>query len=604
MKKFIAVFMAVFIIVISVPSFSCLAFDLPVNGFVTYESIQGYDWGYDLDSWNGGVEGSGAKLSAFFNPDVIFSSTNSQLLNSGIFNHLDDIPVDLTNKTYIIRLNGLNDAGSSGDIQIVVLPDGYEFVSLVTDGGNFTTVPTPSRVSYYIACQGRLSLEAQLYNYNSARKTWSVGSTLSSTYSSTKDISIFYVSHVAIMSSDLVCYSKDYANWLESYENNSGDWVSGNIDNVDFLDRIFNSDYDGLKFNFVNLPFYNGSEIIVPDTSVVESNLNHLYLSNFDAGYCKPYHMQELYRAGGGYLYFTYDFDSWINSHSDDYQLQVITQLNVDGIATTYNSLWPLDLQGCMVLPFNRLASSYQWGDENILFIEYEDESLFSNYNKGYVYAINYLKYVDPNTQKGIRSMGNGRTRSFISASGSTHRLLGDDPAEENYFSGQSNHTQFLMSVTVRMVDTVSGDVSGSFTKTFNLLNGVSTVSNNQIRDNTNPYEPTSDDLYFPIQDSGGGYGYGGGNNQLVNFQFPSDIELFIDNGFKQFLSWYETSADTAYATNRFWSSMGIFEGNPATALYEEYFGFLPDDFKTLILSCAGIGIVGGAFCILRRRLH
>lgn len=372
----------------------------------------------------------------------------------------------------------------------------------------------------------------------------------------------------------------------------------------------FEQQYDYVDHGLVNfyvegLPFYDGEKIVDPDdSSVSESNNNHLYLSNFDAGYCKPYHMEELYRAGGGYLYFTYDFDSWINSHSDDYQLQVITQLNVDGTATTYNSVWPLDLQGCLVLPFNRLASSYQWSDENILFIEYEDESLFSNYNRGYVYAINYLKYVDPNTQKGIRSMGNGRTRSFVSSNGSTHRLIGDDPAEENYFSGNSNHTQFLMSVTVRMVDNVSGDVSGSFTKTFNLLNGVSTVSNNQIRDNTNPYEPTSDDLYFPIQDSGGGYGYGGGNNQLVNFQFPSDIELFIDNGFKQFLVWYETSADTAYATNRFWSSMGIFEGNPASELYKEYFGFLPDDFKTLIFSCAGIGIVGGAFCILRRRLH
>lgn len=382
-------------------------------------------------------------------------------------------------------------------------------------------------------------------------------------------------------------------------------------DNVDPVSNICKKYLEGNSDNFTNyfteyVPYYDGNDIIIPDQpddSVLETNSNHLYLSNFDAGYCKPYHMQELYRAGGGYLYFTYDFDSWINSHSDDYQLQVITQLNVDGSAATYNSLWPLDLQGCLVLPFNRIASSYQWSDENILFIEYEDEALFSNYNKGYVYAINYLKYVDPNTQKGIRSMGNGRTRTFISSGGSTHRLLGDDPGEENYFSGNSNHTQFLMSVTVRMVDNVSGEVSGSFTKTFNLLNGVSTVSNNQIRDNTNPYEPTSDDLYFPIQDSGGGYGYGG-NNQLVNFQFPSDIELFIDNGFKQFLSWYETSADTAYATNRFWSSMGIFEGNPATDLYKEYFGFLPDDFKTLIFSCAGIGIVGGAFCILRRRLH
>lgn len=594
--------MVAFIIVFSFPSVPCFASDLPFNGFVTYESIQGYDWGYDLDSWNGGVEGSGAKLSAFFNPDAIFYVTNEQISTTGIFNHLNDLPVDLNGRTFIVSCNGLNSSGTSGNIDLFVFPDGYDYVACCSDGGDYGTEPASSRVQFGFACKASQSLNVEYYSYNASNKTWFTNNNRQGSYSSSLGICTFSsLGKPFIMSSDFYCYSKDYKNWLDSYKN--GDtWVSPHYTNNEFFDAILNRDYDGLKWNYSQLPFYNGSEIIVPDTSVVESNDNHLTLSNFNIQFCKPFDLNDIYsRAGGGYAAFTYDFDSWVNAHSSDYELNIITQIDVDGQSYTYPNVSSLDVSGVLVLPFSGLAPSYQWSNENLLFVEYPNK-LFGNYKLGYIYSLTYQNYVS-NAQ---RFLGSGRSNRLFFKGHNLQQDFDDIVSSqiEQLFTNVT-HSNFKISFTVTMVDTVSGERSGSFVKTFDLLNGVYNVTSNTIQDNQNPFEYSDESPFLPIEDSGGGYGLSTNNqNQLVNFQFPSDIELFIDNGFKQFLAWYETSGDTAYVTNRFWSSMGIFEENPAIPLYRTYFGFLPEDFKAIIFGCAGIGIIGGAFCILRRRLH
>lgn len=578
-KKLVITMSIVISIVLCFPSIQVMADNSEVLGFYTSDSVNGFFTG----TFNNFDRSVGAS--------DFYKLTNNDITTSDIeaFNNLEVTNVSDPNYcSFLVR------DGNSwyyylmqfNTTENMIVYNNNTFLFLCPYGNDYNL---QINFRYYIYQNGSWSAPAGLSCANTSTFRYfqipanSASSTLSLLYTHNID----FVSDIGEYSGSSSGISRFTDIWTEVYSNSNS--------------------FGYTNYCPSNLPFWDGSNIIDPVSPVGESNSNHLYLNDFNIGFCKPYHMENLYSAGGGYCYFTYNFDSWVNSHSSDYEFQIITQLNVDGNTTTYNSIYGLDLQGCTVLPFKGLATGYNWNRENVLFVEYEDDILFNNYNKGYVYCIGYDKYIQPSVQNTLfrgGSTGGRSTRTFVTSNGATHRLIGDNlSSEENYFNGESSHTQFLFTITVHLVDKVSGDVSGSFVKTFNLLTGVSNVTSNSIRDNTNPYQVSNDELELPVIDSGGGYGYGG-NNQLVNFQFPSDIELFIDNGFKQFLSWYETSADTAYATNRFWSSMGIFEGNPATELYSEYFGFLPDDFKTLILSCAGIGIVGGAFCILRRRLH
>lgn len=378
-----------------------------------------------------------------------------------------------------------------------------------------------------------------------------------------------------------------------------------------FANICLNSLYTGVANTVTDfimdgyVPYFNGTEVIVPDIPTEdtdESNLNHLYLTNFDAGFCKPYHNEDLWRSGGGYMYLKYNFDSWINSHISDYNLQIITQLDVDGTTTTYPTVRNLDAQGVSVFSFKEMASSFAWNDQNMLFLEYPD-SLFGNYNIGYVYSLSSSQFIQ--TGFGPRAMGSGgRNRLFYSRSGSTRQLSGNETNEqiEEIFTG-SSHSQFKISVIVRLVDVSTLEVSGSYVETFDLISGVSTVSNDQIRDNSNPYVP-SDSVYLPVDNSEGGY-LVSGSGDVVNVynMTPSEIKLTIDNGLEKFINWYNTSSEVGTTVNSFWASFGIFKNNPATELYTEYFGFLPSGFKTILLGAATIGIVGGVFSMLRRKL-
>lgn len=114
-------------------------------------------------------------------------------------------------------------------------------------------------------------------------------------------------------------------------------------------------------FNHGNILYWNGDEYVDAGGTedIGETNENHLYLTNFDIGFCKPYHNEDLYRAGGGYVYLKYNFDSWVNSHISDYNLQIITELNVNGNITSYPTVRNLDAQGISVFSFKEMASSF-----------------------------------------------------------------------------------------------------------------------------------------------------------------------------------------------------------------------------------------------------
>lgn len=447
------------------------------------------------------------------------------------------------------------------------------------------------------------------YVYNSSQNSFNISSWSNTDYNGTKFV---------FSGNSLYCFAFKGENYAISLAeiNSSGvlnnylsgnSIIAGNQDPIykNVLSRLNVSDY----FNYLqsDMPYYNGTEVIDPAAQTVENNTNHLYLTGCDAGFTKPLSLNNLNSSGGGYVYFTYNFDDWINNHSGDYTLQCNSTFYINNSSTGTIVRRNLDISGVSIFALSELGDFVDWQNLNTTFMGFPNQILTGNYIKGYVYSLTYNQFgilQERYAKAGAHTVGYWVVKFANMLPGV--KITENNVSYQEYFNSVAP-SRFDLKVSFKIIDNVSGEESGTYTKTFNMLTGVSNVDSNSIQDNNNPYDPVnSDDIQLPsIEDNNNGYLIEtGDNNQIVNLTTPDNIKLFIDNGFQNFLSWYESSGDTAYVSNRFWSNMGIFEGNPATELYETYFGFLPEDFKSIILGCAGIGIVGGAFCILRRRLH
>lgn len=388
-------------------------------------------------------------------------------------------------------------------------------------------------------------------------------------------------------------------------DSNVGSQITNNFGALNLFDSLCTDYLDG---GFSS--YFDGNGVVTPerpDDVVIEDNTNHLFLTNFDTGFCKPYSLNDLYRAGGGYAYFSYNFDSWVNSHSSQYELHVQTTLNVDNTEYIYNTVKGLDLQGLNVFSLKELASSYPWEYENMLFVEYPDV-LFNNYNRGYLYSMTYTNAFGSNSTNFVSralSSGGRSNRLFYSSNGSTRQLISSqpDPNIENIWVGEER-TKFLITFDIVLYDLVSQESSDHFTETHNLITGTSTVSSNGISDNKNPFENyNGDDPYLPIDDSGGGYSVNQSYGYVNNINIPSNYTVTYRDGVNTFIDWYNKDPSSTGIMNSFWGMMGVFRDNPATDIYEDYWGFLPSGFKNLVLACASLGIIGFAATVLRKRM-
>ena len=88
-----------------------------------------------------------------------------------------------------------------------------------------------------------------------------------------------------------------------------------------------------------------------------------------------------------------------------------------------------------------------------------------------------------------------------------------------------------------------------------------------------------------------GGTGYGG--NATANVQFESGIKGLTDRFLEE-----EGKEDWSKS---WWSVFGTFKENPASGLYSEYFGWLPEEFMKFLLSIASVVFLVGAARFIRR---
>lgn len=626
MKKVSSVLISVFLILLSIPSVRSRADGGSIFRAITSDIFED-QYGSEALGW---VSPQFSRSESYFDD---FTSTDYDFLNDP-----SNYPFDITSDRVIYAFGGFNAA--KGNMQIVALDfsdisgDLYSVftnVNGITVASSNTAEQVPSATGFYLnyspyshsfiqsstfELSGTRGMNAHIVrtfvqndpNPNPDGKQKASVESLNELYTF-YNYSSSYLSYMFYTNCQHYYSSNQFWDTYVATDSTVGSQISNNFGALNLFDSLCTDYLDG---GFSS--YFDGNGVVTPDRPddvVVENNTNHLYLKNVNAGFCKPKSMKNLAGVGGGYVYISYDFDDWINYHNSSYDFQITSDFNIDDIHSGTIIRQPLDLQGVTVLPFNDLATLTNWSNENIIFVESNDQIL-STYNLGYVYSMPYIKFSqNRNVIQGNMTPWVYLT-TFDSGENDEH-IMGWDlssdftSAIQNLFVSQINHTKFTLTITCKLIDKVSGEESGTFSKTFNLLNGVQNTTSKTIEDNQNPFENSDDDVQLPIDDTGGGYnsiGYGAGNNnQIVNFTTPSDIRLYIDNGLKDFLNWYNTDPSTSEVSNGFWSSFGIFRNNPAVDLYEDYWGFLPSGFKNIILGCATIAIVGGVFALLRKKL-
>lgn len=625
-KKISCIVLSFLIVLLSVPSIRSRADGVSIFRAITSDIFED-QYGSEALSW---VSPQFSRSESYFDD---FSSTDFDFLNDPT-----NYPFDITSDRVIYSFGGFNAA--KGNMQIVALDfseisgDLYSVftnVNGITVASNNTAEQVPSATGYYLnyspyshsfiqsttfELSGTRALNAHIVptfvqndpNPDPNGKQKASVESLNELYTF-YNYSSGYLSYMFYTNCQHYYSSNQFWDSYVATDATVGSQISNNFGALNLFDSLCTDYLDG---GFSS--YFDGNGIVTPerpDDVVIEDNTNHLFLRNVNSGFCKPANMNNLSSVGGGYLYVSYDFDDWIQYHNSSYDFQLTSDFNIDG--THYGGIirQPLDLQGVSIYPFNDLGSLVNWSGENLVFFQ-SNEQLLSNYYKGYVYSMPYSKFILNRDKIVEGSNGSGATNlifltSFLAESVSGYNITNLSGTNlENLFVSQVEHNIFTLTITCKLIDKISGEESGTFVKTFNLLNGVTNTSDKSIEDNRNPFENSVDDVNYPIDNIGGGYNnypYYGSNNNINNINIPSNYTVTYRDGVNSFIDFYNKDPSTTGIMNSFWGLMGVFRGNPATDIYEDYWGFLPSSFKNIVLACASLGIIGFAATVLRKRL-
>lgn len=124
---------------------------------------------------------------------------------------------------------------------------------------------------------------------------------------------------------------------------------------------------------------------------------------------------------------------------------------------------------------------------------------------------------------------------------------------------------------------------------------GTTTPNQNQFL--TPQYDQNGNLIYVVVN---GDPSSGGQANNGIHGSGNSYVNITLDGGVKELL----TRLDTWHADNwnkSWWSVFGTFTENPASALYREYFGWLPEEFISFFTKIVAVVCVIGAAKFIRR---
>lgn len=370
-------------------------------------------------------------------------------------------------------------------------------------------------------------------------------------------------------------------------------------------------------FNHGNILYYNGEDFIDGGAGdlVEESNENHMYFQRCNFGFAEPSNVNHFGSFGGAYFYVDYSVDNWVRDHISDYQIKFHAEVYVGTDHYSFTKRYEIDPDNYITVPFSLFDGWSNPGFSTLI----TNRKIDNNFLKTYLYSVapsSYTSFYNSVSTGSFNSSVSSALQQMLNnysdeaglltyTNNSFTRVINSSVLTNEFIDSVFYNNTFQFNVSAVLIDT-SGNESGVVSRSFDIVRGSDTATDNSGLVNDNPYESDTDEEdYLPYVPSGSDLVSSTGSGSYIqnNIQIPSDYTVTYRDGVDSFIDFYNKDTEVSGIQNTFWGSLGIFKGNPATDLYEEYWGFLPDGFKSVIIGCASIGIIGAAATILRKRM-
>lgn len=622
-KKFIAVICAALIICLSVPSVPVLAYDNFKVG--TYETL------------NSLIEDP-ENTTLIYNIDTSFFSSWTQEDYSSFFD-LSSMPFDCFNNNSLWILGTGNSQGNLTIWCMDLTSVGEPEWSCYTQGSGF------SIAAFYASNPGVSSVPIHIYIYNNISNSWTnySNSTISllseqirSYYSdngllvpdtsATRPYTYSYQWSAGVTTPFLWgniehVYSFNYFNHYNSTLYSNINVIANNFPSFMYANSHENKQGMFDFFQGGNVLYWNGEEYIEPDTgSGEESNANHMYFQRCNFGFCEPSNVNQFSSFGGAYFYIDYGLDNWVMDHISDYQIRFHAEASVGSTNYSFTKRYEVDPDNYITVPFSLFDGWVNPGFSAYVTNRRIDNTFLksqlycvvpSNFEQFYTAIANgyYSDSVSSTLQSLMNSGGTGSSGVLLYtgllSGASITKVVKQADINQNFINELFYSNNFKFRVSATLIDK-DGNESGLVSREFDIVRGSDTATDNSGLTNENPYESdddTSDQLPYIPDNETGSLVHNGASGFVNNINIPNDYTVTYRDGVNDFIDWFNKDPEVTGIQNSFWGAMGVFKGNPANELYSDYFGFLPDGFKSIIYGCAGIGIIGGAATVLRKRL-
>lgn len=300
-KKIAIILSFALCIVFCLPSVPVLAFNSEIPGVCSYEAVSDYDFGLPLDSWSGGVEGSGDALSHFVKPSDCFPYVNSQIDERGVFTALSKLnTLEINLDDYYYALGG-NYGPNIAAMSLFLIPKSGQYIndSICGGYGTYNGSSTGSGANSFglVMSANNVPSDVTSIPIDFYTISWSGGSNWGNWIKTTSSFgrrsvdnlnSIFYFLFPSgygqsynLMFSNIDFFFLSYGTWKSAQKNeSSGNYTYTTFDLPTFCNKHFGITDEYPKgttgwFNLTQCPYYNGSEIVEPSAGFDDTVTNN-----------------------------------------------------------------------------------------------------------------------------------------------------------------------------------------------------------------------------------------------------------------------------------------------------------------------------------------
>lgn len=632
MKKVSAILISVFLVIMSVPSISSRADGGSIFRAITSDIFED-QYGSEALGW---VSPQFSRSESYFDD---FSAQDYSFLNDA-----SNYPVDPTSDRVVYSFGGFNAA--KGNMQIVLLDFSevsgdlttvFTNVNGITVAVNDTSVQSPSITGYYLnyspyshsfiqnstfTVTGSIASAAHLVlafpqgddpNPDQSGKQRVAVESLNDNYTF-YNYSSSYLSYMFYTNCAHYFTSNQFWDSYTSTDSTVASQISNNFGALNLFSSMCTDYLDG---GFSS--YFDGVGVVTPDRPTnEETNANHMYFNSCEVGFCEPSGVNNFSTFGGAYFYTKYSVDQWVKDHINDYDLYFSATAFVGSRQYNGSVQVSLDPDGCISIPFSDIFTTDGGVISNGFVAATTNKLIEQRFYKTFLYSVSgdnleplldkFNNVSNNNLQSAwdqLLDISYGNWLLTYNATGMT-KVLNDSTAAIIAPVAQA-YTNFKIQTIVHLVDK-DNNISGNVGRVFDLYTGSDTSTDNQGLTNEDPYIDDNvgdDEDYLPdVPSDNQVVGYGTTSNSINQVvSVPSEFTLKYRDGVNSFIDWYNQDPSSTGIMNSFWGMMGVFRNNPATDIYEDYWGFLPSGFKNLVLACASLGIIGFAATVLRKRL-